>query len=292
LGDGTALSEARSFCLDVYRDVLARAFRSDQPQPNTGARAWIEGAYSHGPAMISLGMARLFVESEASAEAVALGLALARYVLDVHVNLEGGWPELREGDLAEYVDDAGRPFRDESGRVISDPGHSLEFVGLFLQFSRAARRWGGARAPQKDALREAEGHMPLLLRRAFENGFRPEVGGICKTVDLLTRCPVDDTMPWWSLPETIRAASEAARVARSDENRRGSLQILAAAHNAFVSNYVRPEIRLMSVKARDALGRPLDVMPAYPDADPGYHTALCLIDALDSLSDIVEARAN
>jgi len=25
----------------------------------------------------------------------------------------------------------------------------------------------------------------------------------------------------------------------------------------------------------------IDVVPAYPDADPGYHTALSLIDALD-----------
>jgi len=25
----------------------------------------------------------------------------------------------------------------------------------------------------------------------------------------------------------------------------------------------------------------LDVVPAYPDADPGYHTALSLMDALD-----------
>jgi mannose/cellobiose epimerase-like protein (N-acyl-D-glucosamine 2-epimerase family) len=292
LGDTTAQKEARSFCLDVYRDILARTFRSDQPQPATGARAWIEGAYSHGPAMIALGMARLFAEHEPSAEAVALGLALARYVLDTHVNLDSKWPDRRECDLVEYVDEAGRPFKDESGILISDPGHSLEFVGLFLQFSRAAHSCGRATASQLDALRDAERRMPLLLSRAFENGFRPEVGGICKTVDLITRCPVDSTMPWWSLPETIRAALGAWSAAASDESRRRSLQILAAAHNAFVSHYVRPEIHLMAVKVRDMLGRAVDAMPAYPDADPGYHTALCLIDALDSASDICEARAS
>jgi hypothetical protein len=281
LGDGAALNDARSFCMDVYRAVLGRDFRSDQPQPTSGARAWVEGAFSHGPAMISLGMAALFARFEPSAETVALGLALARYVLDTHVNLDGKWPEFRECDLVEFVDEAGRPLRDEAGRVVSDPGHSLEFVGLFLKFSRAARRCGAATASQLDVLNEAESLMPSLLSRAFENGFQPEVGGVCKTVDLLTRRPIDATMPWWSLPETVRAALEAASVAGSDEMRQRSLRILASAHNAFLSHYVRPDIHLMAVKVRDASGAPMDVMPAYPDADPGYHTSLCLIDALE-----------
>jgi hypothetical protein len=37
----------------------------------------------------------------------------------------------------------------------------------------------------------------------------------------------------------------------------------------------------MAVKVRDVRGEVIDVVPAYPDADPGYHTALSLIDALD-----------
>ena len=37
----------------------------------------------------------------------------------------------------------------------------------------------------------------------------------------------------------------------------------------------------MAVKVRDARGEVVDVMPAYPDADPGYHTALSLVDAVE-----------
>ena len=143
------------------------------------------------------------------------------------------------------------------------------------------RRYGGATPAQQEAIRGIERIMPALLARAFANGFRPAVGGICKTVDLLTRRPVDDTMPWWSLPETIRAALAAWRVADGDESRRACLEILARSHNAFVTHYVRPQIHLMAVKVRDARGEVLDVVPAYPDADPGYHTALSLMDALD-----------
>ena len=291
LGDPVAVSEARAFCMAVYRDIIARAFRSDQPQPAVGARAWIDGAFSHGPAMIALGMAALFAEFEPGPEAVDRGLALARHILDTHVNLGGRWPpggrwpQFQEYDLVEFVDATGGPWADESGRIVSDPGHSLEFAGLFLKFSRTVRRCGGATPAQQEAIRGIEQIMPSLLTRAFANGYRPAAGGICKTVDLLTRRPVDDTMPWWGLPETIRAALASWGVAEGAENRQTCLEILARSHNAFVTHYVRPEIHLMAVKVRDARGEVLDVVPAYPDADPGYHTALSLMDALDLIQD-------
>jgi mannose/cellobiose epimerase-like protein (N-acyl-D-glucosamine 2-epimerase family) len=281
LGDPVAVSEARAFCMAVCRDIMARAFRSDQPQPAAGARAWVTGAFSHGPTMIALGMAALFAEFEPGPQAADLGLKLTRYILDAHVNLDGRWPQFQEYDLVEFVDEVGDPYADESGRIVSDPGHSLEFVGLFLKFSRAVLHHGGATSTQQEALQRIERIMPALLARAFANGFRPAVGGICKTVDLLTRRPVDDTMPWWSLPETIRAALASWHVAEGDESRRTCLEILARSHNAFVSHYVRPQTHLMAVKVRDARGEVLDVVPAYPDADPGYHTALSLIDVLD-----------
>jgi mannose/cellobiose epimerase-like protein (N-acyl-D-glucosamine 2-epimerase family) len=281
LGDPDAVSEARAFCIAVYRDVTARAFRSDQPQPADGARAWVTGAFSHGPHMIALGMAALFAEFEPGSQSAEMGLTLAQYILDTHVNLDGRRPQFRAHDLVEFVDEAGDPWADEWGRIVSDPGHSLEFVGLLLKFSRAVRRYGGATPAQQEAIQGTERIMPALLARAFANGFRPAAGGICKTVDLLTRRPVDDTMPWWSLPETIRAALAAWRASEDDESRRACLEILARSHNAFVTHYVRPQTYLMAVKVRDARGEVLDVVPAYPDADPGYHTALSLMDALD-----------
>ena len=281
LGDPDAVSEARDFCMAVYRDITARAFRSDQPQPAEGARAWVADAFSHGPHMIALGMAALFAEFEPGPQAAELGLTLASYILDTHVNLGGRWPQLRAYDLVEFVDAAGDPWADEAGRIVSDPGHSLEFVGLLLKFSRAVQRYGGATPAQQEAIRDIERMLPALLARAFANGFRPAVGGICKTVDLLTRRPVDDTMPWWSLPETIRAALASWRVADDDGSCRACQEILAWSHNAFVMHYVRPQTYLMAVKVRDARGDVLDVVPAYPDADPGYHTALSLMDALD-----------
>ena len=73
LGDPDAVSEARAFCMAVYRDITARAFRSDQPQPADGARAWVTGAFSHGPHMIALGMAALFAEFEPGPQSAESG---------------------------------------------------------------------------------------------------------------------------------------------------------------------------------------------------------------------------
>ena len=127
--------------------------------------------------MIALGMAALFAEFEPGPQAADLGLTLARYILETHVNLGGRWPQFREYDLVEFVDAAGDPWADESGRIVSDPGHSLEFVGLFLKFSRAVRRCGGATPAQQEAIRghradHARAAGPCLRKRLPPRSWR------------------------------------------------------------------------------------------------------------------------
>ena len=95
-GCGRDQRGAAPFCQAVLdRDVLARTFRSDQPQPDTGARAWIGEAFSHGPHMISLGMAALMAEFEPGPQAASVGLTLAQHILATHVNLGSKWPQFR-----------------------------------------------------------------------------------------------------------------------------------------------------------------------------------------------------
>jgi hypothetical protein len=281
LGDTAAQAVARRYCLDLYDALLAGHFQSDQPQPaQLASVVTATGGVPHGPYMISLGMASEFARHEPGAASTEMGLKLTRRVLYGHVNLDRRWPNLHSNDLVEFITPDGTPFADESGRLISDPGHSLEFVGLFLKFSRAVAESGGATPEQQGELAHIDALMPRILTEAFENGFRTAAGGIIKTIDLATRRPIDDTMPWWSLPETIRAAFAAAHVATEPETSQRCLAIAAQSHNAFVQHYVRPEIHLMAIKLRDAEGRVSDIVPAYPDADPGYHTALSLMDAL------------
>jgi mannose/cellobiose epimerase-like protein (N-acyl-D-glucosamine 2-epimerase family) len=209
-----------------------------------------------------------------------MGLRLARWVLGRHVNLAGRWPGLRDHDLVEFIAQDGGPAHDLEGRIISDPGHTLEFVGLFLKFRAAVQRSGGDTAQQAQELARMARLMPAILARAFDNGFRPAVGGIIKSLDLLTRRAIDDTMPWWSLPETIRAAAALLRAVDLPEDAQLCRRVISLCHNAFTAHYLRPDVHLMAVKLRDASGRASGIVPAYPDADPGYHTALSLMDVL------------
>ena len=284
LGSEAALDEARVYCRAVYDDILALRFRTDQPQPAGLASAVsVPGGFSHGPHMIALGMATHFARCEPGPVSAEMGLRLTRRILYAHVNLAGRWPALRQDDLVEFITAEGKPHVDKAGRIISDPGHVLEFVGLFLKFGAVTRRSGSLTPEQVGELAHLEGLTAPVLLRAFENGFQPSLGGIRKSLDLLTRRSIDDTMPWWSLPETIRAALAAAVISSTTEDRAACLSIAAKCHNAFVQNYVRPDIHLMAVKLRDGAGRVSGVVPAYPDADPGYHTGLSLMDALEIL---------
>lgn len=284
LGNDIALDEARAYCHAVYDDILALRFRTDQPQPS-GLASVVSaaGALSHGPHMIALGMATHFAAYEPGPASVEMGLRLARRVLYAYANLDNRWPALRKNDLVEFITTDGEPYVDEAGRIIADPGHALEFVGLFLKFCAVVRRAASITPEQSGELIHLEKLMIPILVRAFDNGFQRSLGGIRKSLDLLTRRSIDHTMPWWSLPETIRAGLLAAASTSTGEDCAVCQGIAAQCHNAFVQNYIRPDIHLMAVKLRDGAGRVSDLVPAYPDADPGYHTALSLMDAVANL---------
>ncbi len=280
VGDEEALAEARAYCLDVYQAILSGRFASDQPGHSGGTAPGAEEKRSHGPHMIGQGMAALFAELEPGQESAEMGLRLARHLLDHHINVRLRWRNLRDLDVVEYIDEAGKPVVSQ-GKLISDPGHALELVGLYLKLSAAVVKSGSASAEQLREYAEIDRLMPGVLGRNFTNGFQPYLGGIIRWFDLLERKPVDDSLPWWNLPETIRAALGCLRVTPNSVEKRIALDIIGRCHNAFVEHYVRPDIYLMSVKVRDGQGNVIDVPSAgYPDADPGYHTALSLIDCL------------
>src|SRR5690606_18756591 len=109
------------------------------------------------------------------------------------------------------VDDEARPYRMEK-TILSDPGHALEFVGFALKFFDVARRSGALTAKQEDEMQQAQSTLQSILQRNFENGFNRSVGGIVKSYDLVGRRPINGDMPWWNLPETMRAAALAAEI--------------------------------------------------------------------------------
>ena len=283
LGDEAARAEAIAYMYAVDAAIIARTFRSDQISLDPKNRAEPrEGYHTHGAAMIQLG-AWAMLASAAAAGAVDGGLRLIDYELTHHANIDGRWAHLLEGDFWEAVDDEGRPFVEPDGVILSDPGHALEFVGLAMKFIGAATPM--ATPAQSQRLTAARTHMSRLLQRNFDNGHLPGPQGICKAFDLVKRQHLNTDMPWWNLPETIRAAAFCLTDAVDPAARGGCLRVLRDCHNAF-REFVRPELHLMAYQTRDVCGLPVVAIPATADADPGYHTCLSLLDASDVIDQL------
>ena len=290
LGDLEATAEARAYCLAVDEAVHQGNFASDQqPLDPKNPVQPVPGRHLHGPYMLQLGTAALMTALEANADCVEFGLRQIRYEMAHHINLDGHIAKLHNNDFWEAIDDSGQPYLDDNFHIICDPGHALEYVGLALKFTQTVGQTQLASAAQKKEIAAIEATMPAILQHNFTCGFQTGPGGICKSFDLLSRRPINTDMPWWNLPETLRAALLCHSVATDDKTRQACLNIFAACHNAFTSHYVRPDLHLMALQTRSALGRPVPVIPATADADPGCHTGLSLIDVLATLATLSNA---
>jgi mannose/cellobiose epimerase-like protein (N-acyl-D-glucosamine 2-epimerase family) len=277
LGRREKVEEACRLFRKIVLDVDREACRSDHFVFDSKVdRPPESGKLQHGWRMISILGFAAFAEALGGEEWFAGGERFIRHVIDHHVNL-GQWPELDPYDFSEAIDAAGRPWR-TAGAVLCDPGHTLEFVGLAAKFLLVLRA-KPLRTPAQEALLARCGEvLPGTMLQAFRHGFNREVGGICDAFDLAARRPLNSDMPWWNLPETMRSAAELLILYPGDPNRGEFLRIIADCSNAFVKNFVNPNCRLMAYQTVDARGRPVDVIPATPDADPGYHTGLSFID--------------
>ena len=286
LGDTEAETDARKWMRQVTDDIVTRRFASDQqPLDPTNPIETVPGRHAHGAYMIQLGACALGAAT-GDVDAIDTGLRLIDHEISTHANVNGRLPDFEEGDFWEFVGDDNLPQRNEDGSVLSDPGHALEFVGLAYKFLRAARHSGVATAGQHEEMSTAARPLPTILQQIFRLGFQPDPGGICKAYDLIGRRPLHTDMPWWSLPETIRSAALCWRESEdhgSDDADVGQacLQIWRDCHNAFVENYLQPEVHLMAIQTLAIDGTVSPAIPATADADPGYHTGLSLLDVVE-----------
>ena len=282
--DEPAIRQARDYLVAIAESLWEFGFRSLQFKPglpvsNDDPRL----VRQEGPFMIFLGALALMAEREGGAWCTETGLRIIDRILSCHTASTDMPPLARRGDMWETVDEHDRPLLHD-GRLQSDPGHSIEFVGLASRFLRAIERREGLEARDAERIRAARARLPDVLFANFENGFRSDVEGITKTVDLVRRDPVDPTLPWWSLPETMRAAAQVladhSGLDGSASVRERCLSVFAVCHNALVRRYLVPGNPPLWVQTRSADGRIVDVVPACPDVDPGYHTNLSIIEAL------------
>jgi hypothetical protein len=160
-----------------------------------------------------------------------------------------------------------------------DPGHATEFVGFALAaadcLDEASRITGRNYQP---VVSRARRELPRLLLKAGEFGFNDRHPGIFKLVNNSDGVPIDANMPWWNLPETMRAAVRAVRVADVETGKQ-CLRLYARCHNAYFSQYLNRENMLFPFQTISGkTGQVVDIVPALPEGDPLYHANLTLLD--------------
>lgn len=261
---------------EQFRRVLAairnREFRTDQHAfDEKNPVSHIPGKYPQGPRMIALGGLALFAKAR-PAEAFWLDTAaeFIHYILDHHINT-GQIPGLQKYDFVEALDEQQQPWRDGEN-LLCDPGHALEFIGLATKCLLIMQE----QQRNQSLLQRCRELFPGLFLHLFRLGFAP-AGGIVKSYDLMSRKPVNDDMPWWSLPESMRAAAELLVFCPGADSA-AILECYYQAAEALFYGYLQN--CSFACQTLDASGRISNAIPAVPDVDPGYHTNLSLIDVL------------
>lgn len=271
LGRQEWAERAQELFANVIADIRSGVFQLGQVafDPKNPVQS-VPGRYTHAGRMIALGGFPLFYRATGNPLYRDTGLEFIRHILAKHTAAAEGAP-YRDADFWEFIDANGAPWENTEGEIVSDPGHATEFVGLSLAHLRAC-------AVNDPAL---EHRLLQVLRQNFSNGFTGI--GIVKAFDLKARRAINPDMPWWSLPETMRAAALGLLAAHDDGEMKALEAILHQCHQAFRKHYLEPGTGMMALQCLHHDGSLSPAIPAMPDADPCYHTGLSLIGCLDAL---------
>ncbi|MBN1396160.1 MAG: AGE family epimerase/isomerase [Pirellulales bacterium] len=213
---------------------------------------------SENPWSAALDLANEFAKQLSDQSYLDVGARLAKRLLDTHY-----LPQV--GALAEYVRPEGGPFVDPEGRLAVDPGHAVEFAGFALEFARLAQQAG----IHGNLCMRINDVCPRLASWNIEKGWNKRHPGIYKSIDADSGDPINDTMPWWILPETMLTSLLAFE---STGNRR-FLETYRQVNNTYFTRYLNPKTSLGPFQNIDGkTGLPIDVPPACKFQDPEFHS--------------------
>lgn len=221
------------------------------------------------PFSVAVDLANEFAKQLHDPAYLDAGAELIAYLLDRYyrADLEA---------FVEYVTPEGKPFIDEHGMETADPGHAIEFCSFALEFARLSEIEGRHEALRKQVAEVA----PKVIRWNVDHGWNQAHPGIYKTIDARSFKPINETMPWWILPETILA------VLLAYERTRDSwfLNTFRAAHDTYFSTYMNPRTEWGPFQNIDGrTGSPVDIVPACKFQDPEFHSGKNLLTASEVL---------
>ena len=164
--------------------------------------------------------------------------------------------------IDRHFDPATGLLRNVHGQDNCNVGHGIEFVGFALDYHL-----------DQDIDPELLRVLEAILVSSFDRGYHGP--GVRLVVSAASGQPISPYCPWWTLPETIRAAALCYERSGSAE----VMRVWQEADRAFFERYWRPGAGIAYQCLTD--DGPIDYVPATPDLDPGYHTALSLLAAID-----------
>jgi glucosamine-6-phosphate deaminase len=268
---GARTRDARrtAMALQILEETLAALDRRQfvtEPSPTPDDRI-LENPWS-----VAVDLTNEFVKLLDEPAWLQAGARLIEHLLDRYY-----LPDL--GAFVEYITPDGRPFVDEEGRHIVDPGHAIEFSSFCLEFSRLAERHG----VEESTRRRVNGTAPRLILWNIEKGWNRAHPGIYKTIDAASGAPVNDTMPWWILPETLLAVLLAYERTRDPV----FLERFQRVHNAYFGAYMNPKTGFGPFQNLDGkTGRPIRIVPACKFQDPEFHSGKNILAVVDAIGRI------
>lgn len=286
LRDKKLEQETKVYYETVLNCIRNNRFRTDQENLNPkNNEVFVEGKSSHAPKMIAIGMCTLFYELYHNTQYINDGFDLINDIFSEYVNYDNKFQSYQKYDMPEFINSESAPYTDE-GHVISIPGHIMELVGFVGKFFHAIEKDPKLSEKQKADINKINSMLTSFFIHNFRLGFKMGYG-MYNSVSLDTRKPINSDMPWWSLPETIRAAAYTYRIA-SEDQKKDIMSILADTSNVFLKRYINDKVYCMAYQTLDEFGSPIHMVPATPDADPGYHTGLSIIDFMNIWSNLLE----
>ncbi|MDD2231704.1 MAG: hypothetical protein PHT39_04775 [Sphaerochaetaceae bacterium] len=264
--------------------ILADRFYNDQLSFDSSQyRAYDDGRSSYAGQMLALGGIVLKMKLEKDPEAPEQGRKLIEYVFSHHCNRNGRWKGIAKDTIVEWIGTDGNPSRNEDERMLLDPGHALEFVGLSTQMIDVLEKQYELYSDDRKWIEGIKAIMPSVLKANFRHGFR-KPGGIAKGVDAETNEVLVSSMPWWAVPETMRALVLTEKLCSSDAFTSWAQRQYLRCLKAFKKYYFDASPSPIAVQTIDTEGKAVAVIPATPDLDPGYHTGLSFMTCYDALS--------
>lgn len=271
--------EAKCYFRKILKSIKYGQFKSDQISFDPkNIINHTPNKTSQGPMMIAIGACALFAEFTKDDEWFNEGMYLIKKILKHFININDQFPKLSNYDFFEAHDENDNPWIEDNKTLISDPGHSLEFIGLSAKLLLQKLKNDNISESDKQFIDQMRELLPLIFFQNFKNGWNKNIGGIYKSFDLINKTPINSDMPWWALPETMRAATLLQKLTDDSSVINRLNRCYQMCKDAFCENFINKNAHMMAYQTINKEGVPVKVIPATPDADPGYHTGLSLID--------------